>query len=71
MFCRAIIPLCREELGFRSLAGSSKAFPEFQRVFGFGPLGNEIAGSCREALKRGGLRGKRHTEWYGRRVQQD
>ena len=32
--CREIIPLCGTELNFRALVGSTKAFPEFQKVFG-------------------------------------
>jgi hypothetical protein len=34
MFCRAIIPLCAAELNFRSLRGTSRAFPDFGGVFG-------------------------------------
>ena len=34
MFCRAIIPLCAVELNFRSLIGTSRAFPDFGSVLG-------------------------------------
>ena len=54
--CREIIPLCGEELNFRALVGSTKAFPEFQKIFGnrqpFSSR-NETIGSCRETFKRG------------------
>ena len=33
-FCRELISLCAEELNFRALIGSTKAFPQFQIVFG-------------------------------------
>jgi hypothetical protein len=55
MFCRAIVPLCRDELGFRSLVGSSRAFPDFQKVFGVLPTGNEIADHTRQALRKNNL----------------
>jgi hypothetical protein len=56
MFCRALIPLCREELHFRSLTGSTKAFPKFETIFGIGPrLVNKAAGSCRKTFKPGRL----------------
>ncbi len=71
MFCRAIIPLCRDELDFRSLTGSSRAFPEFQKVFGIVPPGNPIIGSCQESLKCDSFRRKSRTELYGRRIQQN
>ena len=34
MFCRAIIPLCREELHFQKLIGTDRAFPDFRASFG-------------------------------------
>ena len=34
MFCRTIIPLCGEELNFRVLIGTNRAFPEFGKIFG-------------------------------------
>ena len=34
MLCRAIIPLCGEELNFRSLTGTNRAFPDFDKIFG-------------------------------------
>ena len=36
MICRAIIPLCSEELHFRKLTGTISAFPEFSRLYGDG-----------------------------------
>ena len=33
-FCRTIIPLCGEELNFRVLIGTNRAFPEFGKIFG-------------------------------------
>jgi hypothetical protein len=59
MLCQAIIPLCREELHFRSLPGSTKAFPKFETVFGIEqrPV-NNAAGLCRETFKTGRLREK-------------
>jgi hypothetical protein len=32
--CREIIPLCGEELNFRALVGSVRAFPDFHKIFG-------------------------------------
>jgi hypothetical protein len=34
MFCRAIIPLCLEDIHFRKLTGTKRAFPDFDKVFG-------------------------------------
>ncbi|HUZ07046.1 MAG TPA: N-6 DNA methylase [Candidatus Paceibacterota bacterium] len=34
MFCRAIIPLCAAELDFRMLTGTTRAFPDFGKMFG-------------------------------------
>ncbi len=70
MFCRAIIPLCHEQLHFRCLPGATQAFPKFQTVFGVALSANEAAGSCREELKHCGFRERRHIKRYGRRVQQ-
>ncbi len=54
--CREIIPLCGVDLNFRTLVGSTKAFPEFQEVFGdrrsFSSRNKPIR-SCRETFKRG------------------
>ena len=59
MLCQAIIPLCREELHFRSLTGSTKAFPKFETVFGIEQRPtNKAAGPCRETFKIGRLREK-------------
>jgi hypothetical protein len=33
MFCRAIMPLCVEDLHFRKLTGTERAFPDFGKVF--------------------------------------
>jgi hypothetical protein len=33
-FCRAIIPLCVEDIHFRKLTGTERAFPDFAKVFG-------------------------------------
>jgi hypothetical protein len=32
--CREIIPLCGAELNFRNLIGTTRAFPDFGKVFG-------------------------------------
>jgi hypothetical protein len=65
MFCRAIISLCSEELHFRSLVGSTQAFPRFQKeVFTDALLGKERPAPCRGSLKHAGYRGKRHTNQY-------
>jgi N-6 DNA Methylase len=52
IFCQAIIPLCREELHFRSLSGTNTAFPEFEKCLGNGRrFRNEITESCRGTFK--------------------
>jgi len=70
MFCRAIIPLCCEELDFRSLLGSRKAFPEFQLAFGAGPPRNKLPRSCRKSSTSRRVSWEAPHKEYGRRVQQ-
>jgi hypothetical protein len=32
--CRELIPMCGKEIEFRKLTGTTRAFPDFDRIFG-------------------------------------
>jgi hypothetical protein len=51
--CRAIIELSGGELHFSKLTGTTRAFPDFRKIFGFERVSarNMICGTCRTELK--------------------
>jgi hypothetical protein len=56
--CRAIIELSGGELHFSKLTGTTKAFPDFRKIFGFEPdsAKNSIRATCRKKLRHDWIR---------------